>query len=294
MLRKESRFEWTDACQKTFEELRSKLSTYPRLRPPDWDKPFHVFCDASNVAVGSVLCQSTREKGKDQPIANASKQLIPAERNYSTTERECLAMVLLVKKFRHYLICNPVVFFVDHMAIKYLVNKAELSGRLARWVLLLEEFDYTVKYKHGRMHLQADHMSRLSEDVGTSPIDDRLIDDNLFVVTAKPKWYASIIEFLTTQQLSDDWTKEERENVRVHIRHFAVIGHRLFRRGADGILRRCVSEVEVPTILEVCHDSTYGGHFSGQLTGQKILRAGYLWPSLFRDSHDYVKRCDAC
>ena len=62
--------------------------------------------------------------------------------------------------------CNPVVFFVDHMAIKYLVNKAELSGRLTRWVLLLEEFDYTVEYKSVQMHLQTDHLSRLSEDIG--------------------------------------------------------------------------------------------------------------------------------
>ena len=172
------------------------------LRPPDWDKPFHMFCDASNVTVGSVLCQSTGEKGKDQRIAYTSKQLTPAERNYSTTERECLAMVFSVKKFRHYLICNPMVFFIDHMAIKYLVNKVELSGRLARWVLLLEKFDYTVEYKPGRMYLQADNLSRLSEEMGSSPIDDRLVDDNLFVVTSTPEWYAGILDFLTTQQLS--------------------------------------------------------------------------------------------
>ena len=69
-------------------------------------------------------------------------------------------MVFSVKKFMHYLIFNPVVFFVNHMAIDYLVNKANLSGRLARWVLLLAEFDYTVEYKPGRMHLQTDHLSR--------------------------------------------------------------------------------------------------------------------------------------
>ena len=141
LLKKDGKFEWTEACQKAFEELRDKLSSYSILRPPDWNKHFHVYCDASNVAVGSALCQPTGEMEKDQPIAYARKQLTPAERNYSTTERECLAMVFSVKKFRQYLLCNPVVFFVDHMAIKYLVNKAELSGRLARWVLLLSEFD---------------------------------------------------------------------------------------------------------------------------------------------------------
>ena len=145
--------------------MRDKFSTYPVLRPPDWDKSYHVFCDINNDAVGSALCESTGEKGKDQLIAYASKQLIPAEMNYSTIERECLAMLFSVKKLHHNLICNPVVFFVDHMAIKYLVNKANLSGRLARWILLLEEFDYTVEYKPDRMHLQADHLFRLSEEI---------------------------------------------------------------------------------------------------------------------------------
>lgn len=93
-------------------------------------------------------------------------------------------MVFLVKEIWHYLICNPVVFFVDHIAIKYLVNKAELSGRLTRWVLLLEELNYTAEYKLGHMHLHDDHLSRLSKKMGVSPVDDRLIDDNFFVVTA--------------------------------------------------------------------------------------------------------------
>ena len=294
LLKKDCKFVWTEDCQRAFEELRVKLSTYPVLRPPDWGKPFHVFCDASNVAVGSALCQATGKKEKDQPVAYASKQLTPAERNYSTTERECLAMVFSVKKFRHYLICNPVVFFVDHMAIKYLVNKAEPSSRLARWVLLLEEFDYTVEYKPGKMHLQADHLSRLSEEMGTSPLDDKFIDENLFLVTSSTDWYASIVEFLTTRRLPAEWTKDERRKVGVNSRHFAVICNRLFRKGADGILRRCVSEAEVPDILTSCHDSACGGHFSRQLTGQKILRAGYFWPTLFKKSHAYVRKCDAC
>ena len=69
-----------------------------------------------------------------------------------------------------------------------------------------------------------------------------------------------------------------------------MVGNRLSRKGADGILRRCMSEAEVPDILTSCHDSACGGHFSGQLTGQNILRAGYFSPTLFKDSHAYVKR----
>ena len=210
LLKKNCRFVWSKVCQKAFKELRSRLSTYPVLRPPDWEKPFHVLYDASNIAVGCVLCQSTGKKGQDQPIAYASMQLTTTVKNYSTTEREYLAMVFSVKKFRHYFRCNLVIFFVDHMAIKYLINQPELSGRLARWILLLEEFDYTVEYKPCCMHLQADYLSRFLEDMGTNPIGDRHIDDNLFVVTATPYWYVGIVEVLTTQQLPDNWTKEER------------------------------------------------------------------------------------
>ena len=294
LFKNDVRFECTETYQRAFEELRDILNTYPVLRPPDWDKPFHVYCGTSNVAVGSALCQSTGDNGKDQSVAYASKQLTLAERNYSTTEMECLAMVFSAKKFRHYLVCNPVIFFVNHMAIKYLVNKVELSGRLIRWVSLLEEFDHTVEYKPGRMHLQTDHLSRLSERMGESPIYDMLVHDNLCVITAKPEWYAGIVEFLTTQKLLEDWTKEEKKNVRVNNRHFAVVEHRLFRRGADGLHTRCVSGIEVPTILEACHNSACEGYFFGQRTGQKILRAGYFWPTLFKNSHDYVKHCNAC
>ena len=87
-----------------------------------------------------------------------------------------------------------------------------------------------------RMHLQADHLSRLTEQVGVKPIDDRLVDDNLFVVTVKHEWYAGIVKFLTTQKLPEGWSREEKRKVRVNSRHFLVMENRLFRRGADGIL----------------------------------------------------------
>ena len=151
-----------------------------------------------------------------------------------------------------------------------------------------------MEYKPGRMHLQANHLSRLSESLGENPVDDRLVDDGLFVVTSTPEWNAGIVEFLTTHKLPEEWTKEERRKVRVNSRQFVILGHKLFRKGSDGLLKRCVSETEVQSILIACHDSACGGHFSGRLTGQKILRADYFWPTLFKDAHNYVRKCDAC
>ena len=81
---------------------------------------------------------------------------------------------------------NKVIFFVDHMALRYLVNKPDLSGRLACWILLLTEFDYTVQYKLGKMHLQADHLSRLSTEVGTKEVDGKFPDERLCAVQKVP------------------------------------------------------------------------------------------------------------
>lgn len=130
--------------------------------------------------------------------------------------------------------CNMVVFFVDHMAIKFLMKKPGLSGRLARWVFLLREFDYTVEYKPGRMHLQAD-MSRLTEQVGVEPVDDRLMDDNLFVVMVQPQWYDDIVEFFSTHKISNEWSRKEKK-IRVNSRYILVIRSKLFRRDTDGVL----------------------------------------------------------
>ena len=189
---------------------------------------------------------------------------------------------------------NKVIFFVDHMALRYLVNKPDLSGRLARWILLLTEFDYTVQYKLGKMHLQADHLSRLSEEVGTEEIDDEFPDGRLFTVQSVPLRYSYIAEFLSTQTFPPRLDRNEWRKIRVNSTNFAIIANKLYRRGVDGILRRCVDYIEVPAILEACHDSACGGYFSGRLTSQKILRAGYYWPTLFANATAHAKKCDAC
>ena len=84
------------------------------------------------------------------------------------------------------------------------------------------------------------------------------------------------------QQLTGEMTREERRNVRVNDRHYTVIGHMLFKIRIDGILQRCVSEIEAPSILAACHDSAYGGHFLGLVTGEKVFMTCYFWPDLFK------------
>lgn len=98
----------------------------------------------------------------DFPVSYASKQLNIVEKNYTTIEREGLTMVYAVKKFCHYLLANQFVFFVDHQALLYLVNKPCATGRIVWWFVILLEFDFTVTVKKGNTHKRADHLSRLT------------------------------------------------------------------------------------------------------------------------------------
>ena len=284
---------WTDECTKAFEELKLKLTNTPILVAPRWKTMFHVYVDASNVALGSVLSQKDA-KGIDHPIYYASRQLIPAERNYTVTEREALGMIYSVQKFRHYLLGYPFVFHVDHDALKYMINKPQLSGRIARWVLLLQEFNFTVEVRPGKKHGNADHLSRLTEAEGSEPVNDALPDSQLFVVDVITDQYSEIIQYLTNQEFPTEFRAAEKRKLIEQCAPFSMIGSVLYKLGKDGVLRRCIFDSEVDSILEGCHSDVCGGHFAGDSTARKVLMAGFWWPTLFRDAHKFARRCDPC
>nr|GEZ59820.1 retrovirus-related Pol polyprotein from transposon 17.6 [Tanacetum cinerariifolium] len=123
-----------------FRTLKDKLTEASILIAPNWDQPFELMCDASDYAVGAVLGQ--RIQKHFQPIHYASKIMNQAEANYTTTEKEMLAVVYAFEKFRSYLIMNKSIVYTDHSALKYLFAKKDAKARLLRWILLLQEFDF--------------------------------------------------------------------------------------------------------------------------------------------------------
>ncbi|XP_074315161.1 uncharacterized protein LOC141651342 [Silene latifolia] len=149
-----------DAHRKLLEKCESMcLKEDPALvsaliiQPPDWKLPFEIMCDATQV-------------------------------KYATTEKELLAVVYALDKFRSYLLGSKVIIFTDHAALKHLLNKKEAKPRLLRWILLLQEFDLEIKDKKGAENVVADHLSRLTQQEGEDslPINDSFADDSLFSV----------------------------------------------------------------------------------------------------------------
>ena len=173
------------------------------LKLPDWTKVFHVHVDASAFAIGCILAQPG-EGNMDFPICYASRQLNIAEKNYTTIECEGLGMIYDVKKFWHYLLANQFVFFVDHQALLYLVNKPCNTGRIVRWFIILLEFDFTVMVKKGTTHQRADHLSRMLHGESPDRVEDDLPDAYLFNIEMVPRWSEKVIPFLTIGQIKFD------------------------------------------------------------------------------------------
>ncbi|GKC97774.1 reverse transcriptase domain-containing protein [Tanacetum coccineum] len=152
------------------------LNLYPTtVKAPDWDQPFELMCDASDYAIGAVLGQ--RIEKHFRPIHYASKTMTEAESNYTTTEKEMLAVVYAFEKFRSYLIMNKSIVYTDHSALKYLFAKKDAKARLLRWVLLLQEFDFKVIDTKGAENYAADHLSRL-ENPYENVLDPKEINKN--------------------------------------------------------------------------------------------------------------------
>ncbi|KAJ4717036.1 DNA-directed DNA polymerase [Melia azedarach] len=293
LLSKDTLFEWTESCQEAFVKLKSMLTSAPIMQPPDWTLPFEIMCDASDYAVGAVLGQ--RKDKKSYVIYYASKTLNSAQVNYSTTQKELLAVVFALDKFRSYLVGSPIVVFSDHAALKYLLSKKDAKPRLIRWILLLQEFDLTIQDKKGVQNVVADHLSRLvfDESSETTPINDMFPDEQLFSVSNLP-WFADIANFLVTGQTPSHWNSQDKKKFLSQVHNFFWDDPYLFKYCPDQIIRRCVPDNEIQRIISFSHSEACGGHFSAKKTTAKILQCGFYWPTLFKDTYEFCKACDRC
>ena len=169
LLKQDTPFRWTSGTEVAFETLRDIISLEPLLQFPNFSQPFLVTTDASNFAVGAILSQGSI--GKDLPIAYASKTLNDAETNYSTIEKELLAVLFAVEHFRPYLYGQQFTLVTDHRPLVWLHNAKDPTSKIIRWRIRLNEYDYNIVYKPGKINANADALSR-------NPVDSNLNPDS--------------------------------------------------------------------------------------------------------------------
>ncbi|XP_071695260.1 uncharacterized protein [Rutidosis leptorrhynchoides] len=237
LLLKDAPFDFNDQCKEAFSTLKLKLTEPPILQSPDWTKPFEIMCDASYYIAGAVLGQ--RVDRKLVVIYYASKTFSDAQINYTTTEKELLAVVFTLDKFRSYLWGSKVVVFSDHSALRYLLEKKESKPRLIRWILLLQEFDLEIRDKKGIQNVVADHLSRIPPPPfdHAKPIHENFPDECLFSIVQVP-WFAHIVNYLVTKKVPEHWNKHKKDYVFLQVKHYIWEDPVLYQIGPDQIIRR--------------------------------------------------------
>ena len=194
-LNKDTAFIFDEERLQAFYTLKTRLVYAPVITTLDLSQEFELMCDASDYAIGVMLGQ--RKGTISHAIYYASKVLNDAQINYATIEKEMLAIMYALEKFRSYLVGSKVIVYTDHTTIKYLLNKAVSKPRLIIWILLLQEFDLEIRDKKGSENVVADYLSRLVNEEVTSKeveIRDQFPDESLFMVNEKP-WFADMANF---------------------------------------------------------------------------------------------------
>lgn len=283
LLRRRSKFEWTKEAESAFEDIKSCLITAPILSCPDYTKGFTIACDASGVGIAAVLTQEY-EQGEGV-VAYASRTLTRQEQKYSATERECLAVIWAVEKFRPYVEGTKFTVVTDHYSLLWLNRLRDPTGRLARWALRLQPYDFQLVHRKGKDNVVPDLLSRTTP--AELPAENALQCDAIdFPQEVKDQWYKGMLQRVDKHpQLYSQWRIEDAKLWK----NVANLGLSLHGDGWRLVVPKDLRK----KVLGECHDEPTSGH-QGVLKTYKRLQQLYYWPKMRKDVASYVAKCNVC
>ena len=292
LTKKKRIFHWTEEAQRSFEDLKSCLATAPILRCPDFNLPFKLYTDACDYGIGAVLAQDTSDG--EVVVAYASRLLKSSELKYAVLQKEALGIVWSLKHFYPYLYGRHFTVVTDHRPLKWLKTMNAPNNLFARWISEIQSYDFNVVHRPGRLHSNADTLSR----------NPQKGEENLFEISPqdfsqmqrKDNYAGQWIRFLTHNSKPEDKNlavKFEREKDQ----HFIAEDGCVFRRfrGKQGRTRKqlIVPKTMVGQLLVKFHDNPLSGHPGFFRTYRKI-QMSYFWPTMKSDIKRHVRHCKDC
>ena len=300
---------WGEEQDRAFQALKDALVNAPVLQAPDFTRPFLVKTDASDFAIGGVLSQGS---GRDErPVAFESKKLSPPESRYTVHEKELLAVVHTLREWRHYLQGQPFTVVTDNWAVKHIQTQPHLNRRQARWMELLQEYDFVIEHRPGTTNVVADALSRRADhqssdsDPESSAAPGEPLSDEVILAAMAEAMRAEYTVRPTVDALArvreagpDD---AQYQSMLEHVRS----GSRDDFRLEDGLLyfvgkagtdtpRLYIPDCKLRAeLLAEAHDVPTAGHLGRNKTRERLSRAFY-WPRMNYDIDEYVRTCPAC
>ena len=292
-------FQWTNDCQQALDHLKQALISAPILAYPDFSLPFHLYVDASQTGIGLTLGQIV--EGREVAIAYAGRDFNQAERNYSATEREALAVIDGIKRFQPYLYGQKFTIHTDHNALKWLMSIQDPTGRVARWSLLIQQFDFDIVHRPGKSNGNADGLSRRSYGtINLNALDSAgLQTSRIFEFQRKDQDLSDIISYLEHDSLPYENVRAKRillsadvyylddHGILYHLNTVPKKGHKPHQ-----------AQLVLPPplryeVLVNAHDDLAGGHLGVFKTYEK-LRDRFYWRGMYKDVEHWVRSCTDC
>lgn len=281
LLKKNTPFLWNSGCETAFEAIRNHLTTAPILTCPNFELPFIVQTDASDFGLGAVLTQV--QEGQEKVICYLSRSLTKVERRYSTVEKECLGVLFAVEKLRPYLLGSKFTVITDHYSLKWLYSIKDPIGRIARWAVRLQQYDFEVIHRPGKENVVADALSRAVPVLDA--INDKVLEES---VETKDKWYLGMYHRVRKNPIKFPlWRIEGRELFRkANLKYPAL-------QDESSEWLRVIPKEERKSIIEEHHNPATCGHSGIFKTSARISNRFY-WPKLRADVARYISTCKTC
>lgn len=277
LVRKNSKWNWTDECDSSFQSIKEQLVSAPILYCPDFSRPFTLQTDASAYGIGAVLSQDLDDG--EHVISYLSRSLTRQEQKYSTTERECLAVIWSVEKLRHYLEGVPFVVITDHHSLLWLHRLKDPQGRLARWALRLQPYNFTIIHRKGKDHVVPDLLSRSVPIVG-------LVSETK--VSPADKWYVAMCRRVVEHPANYPQWRVEKGKL------YKYVHNRIPELSNDiDNWKIVVPKEDRLSVLQRDHDDVTSGHLGIHKTYSRICQ-NFYWPKLKPDVYNYVRKCPTC
>lgn len=302
LLRKNCKFVWSDVCETAFTTIKNCLVSAPILACPDFSLPFTIQTDASGFGIGCVLTQTVN--GEERVICYISRSLTRAERNFSVTERECLAVLWAVEKLRPYLEGSRFTVITDHHSLVWLNNLKDPSGRLARWAVRLQQYDFEIIHRKGKEHLVPDALSRAVPEIDTisvSPVEDtkylskshlnsESCEQNLETSSVEKvdRWYKQMMGRVTSQPFKyRSWRITTGKLYKSFKSKYPSLNDEIDE------WREVVPKSDRKQLISDCHDKPTSGHLGIFKTFERLAQH-YYWPKMKADVARYVNKCSVC
>jgi len=300
MLKKDSQVSWTEEAMKSFNLVKLVLSSAPVLISPDYTHDFILFSFASEHTMAVVLMQKKDEH--ERPIAFFSRTIRDVALKYNIIKKQALALVKALKYFRVYILHSHILAYVPNAAVKDVLVQTDPEGSRGKWIEALLEYDVEIR---PTKLVKGKGLAKLMAESNLHVLDINLIaalsDENeessslqvseMFVLSP---WYSDIIYVLQNLPSPPGMARNKARTLKLKAAKFCILNSALYWKDPGGVLLNCLVEEEAKQVIEDFHKGDCAGHLFWKTTANKILRAGYYWPTLFADVFKAVKSCHNC